>query len=271
MKKGLVLVATLACVALFVGGCSKGFNIFTPFSPAAGSLPASTENAANAYAAGDYAAAMAMYLDVLNQTGGAASSPNSSARYGYVKAYVKEAGFDIASFITTGTGMGSGAPAAFAPVKNSISNKAAMLDDQQNPFGINAATMEALSQVIITFLGPIAAGGCDGVIAANDPGLNTSLAFAYLLKGIFLVIDPDNNGTVDYNIYDDGNGNVDIVYWGTTNVVPQEAFSANQAAATECLNNAIARLDVAISGDTGSIWTDVRNFLLEVKSGITGI
>src|SRR3989339_2013210 len=100
MKKRIVLGIAIACTALFVGGCSKGFNIFSPFTPAVGTLPATTENAANAYAAGDYTAAMAMYADVV-----AGQPTNSSARYGYVKSYVKNAGFDIASFITNGVGM----------------------------------------------------------------------------------------------------------------------------------------------------------------------
>ena len=266
MKKALVLGVMLACAALFVGGCSKGFNIFTPFTPAAETLPATVENAANAYAAGDYAAAMAMYADVVT-----AEPKNSSARYGYVKAYVKNAGFDIASFITNGSGM-NGAPAAFAPVAKSIVAKSYMLNDQNNPFGINAATMENLSQVLITFLGPIADGTCDGVIPANDVGLNTSLAFAYLLKGVFLVVDPDTNGTVNYNFYDDGSGNVTVVYWGTTNEVPAEAFSANKAAAVSCLDSALARLDVAISSaGSSSIWTDVRKFLTEIKTEINKV
>src|SRR3989339_24264 len=87
MKKRIVLGIAIACVALFVGGCTKGFNIFAPLTPAAGTLAPTPENAANAYAAGDYAAAMAMYADVV------ANEPaNSSARYGYVKSYVKNAG-----------------------------------------------------------------------------------------------------------------------------------------------------------------------------------
>ena len=264
MKKALVIGVTLACAALFVGGCSKGFNIFAPLTPAAGTLPPTPENAANAYAAGDYVAAMAMYEAVVT------SEPaNSSARYGYVKSYVKNAGFDIATLIQSATNSGSSAPAFFAPVSKSIVAKSYMLDSQDNPFGVNAKLMEDLSQVLITFLGPIAAGTCDGVIPANDVGLNTSLAFAYLLKGVFLVVDPDTNGTVNYNFYDDGDGNVTVVYWGTTTEVPAEAFSANKAAAADCLTNALIRLDVAItSAGASSIWTEVKNFLLEIQTEI---
>ncbi|OGF51199.1 MAG: hypothetical protein A2231_02225 [Candidatus Firestonebacteria bacterium RIFOXYA2_FULL_40_8] len=267
MRKGIVLGIALACAALFVGGCSKGFNIFTPFTPAVGSLPATTANAANAYAAGDYTAAMAMYADVVT-----AEPANSTARYGYVKSYVKNAGFDIASFITSGTGMSSGAPKAFAPAANRIIAKSTlMIDDLQNPFGVNAKVLEGLCTVLITYLDPIANGTCDGVIPANDVGLNSSLAFAHLLKGVFLVVDPGFDGTLDYNVRDNGNGTTDVINATTLEIVTDIDNTAKAAAVAE-LTAAIVRLDVAIVTAGGSsIWTSVRDFLLQVQTEVNSL
>ena len=265
MKKRIVLGIAIACAALFAGGCTKGFNIFAPFTPAPKDLPATVENAANSYAAGDYVAAMAQYDAVVT-----ANPANSSARYGYVKSYVKNAGFDIATFIKNGTGM-SGAPAAFAPVANRIVAKSTlMIDDLQNPFGVNAKVMEGLCTVIITFLDPIANGTCDGAIAANDVGLNTSLAFAHLLKGVFLVVDPGFDGTIDYNVRDNGDNTTDIV--NAAGVVITDIDNATKTAAQAELTAALARLEVAINTAGGSsIWTSVRDFLLQVQTEINSL
>ena len=127
--------------------------------------------------------------------------------------------------------------------------------------------METLSQVIIDYLGPIADGQCDSVIPANDEGLNTSLAFAHLLKGIFLVVDKGYDGAIDYNLYDTGSG-VDVVLWGTTTPVGAGQITNKAAAITE-LTNSIKYLDVAIAtAGSGSIWTDVRKFLNDIKTEV---
>ena len=256
MKKAMVLGITLAFAALFVGGCSKGFNVFAPLTPAPKDLPASVSNAANAYAAGDYTGAMAMYKAVVD-----GDPSNSEARYGYVKAYVKSAGFDIATFIKNGTGNGS------APAFASRIAKGPILDDRYNPFGLNVKNLETLSVVIIYYLGPIADGQCSSFIPANDEGLNTSLAFAHLLYGIFLVVDKGFDGAIDYNFYDTGSG-VNVVYWGTTNSVPAGRITNKTQAVAE-LDSAIKYLKVAIlSAGSNSIWTDVLKFLTDARTEI---
>jgi len=261
MKKALVLGITLACVALFVGGCSKGFNVFAPLTPAPGTLPPTISNAANAYAAGDYAGAMAMYQQLM------ASNPNSSeAKYGYVKSYVKSVGFDIGTFIKNGTG--HGAPPFSAPVAGVA--KGPLLDSRTDPFGIYITKMKNLSDNLITYLGPIADGLCDGVVPANDVDVNTSLAFAYLLRGILKIVDPAGTGVLQFNIYDFGNGNVNVVLWGTTVIVSNNTIaSIIRTSAANDLQKAIDYIHVAnTTSGGGTIWTDVETFLNRVKTAI---
>ena len=261
MKKALVLGITLACVALFVGGCSKGFNVFAPLTPAPGTLPVSISNAANAYAAGDYAGAMAMYQQLM------ASNPQSSeAKYGYVKSYVKSVGLDIGTFLKNGTG--HGAPPFSAPVAGIA--KGPVLDSQTDPFGINVAKMQNLSNNLITYLGPIADGLCDGVIPANDVDVNASLAFAYLLRGVFKVVDPASTGVLQFNIYDFGNGNVKVVLWGKTTIVSSNPLIAViKSSALADIDKAIGYLHVAnTTAGGGTIWDSVANFLTYVRGAI---
>ena len=260
MRKAIVIGMTLACMALLVGGCSKGFNLFAPLTPAiAGDKKLA--DAANAYATGDYATAMVIYQKLMTD------NPSSSeAKYGYVKSYVKSVGFDIGTFIKNGTG--HGAPPFSAPVVGVA--KGPVLDSRTDPFGLNVTKMRNLSNNLITYLGPIADGLCDGVIPANDVDVNTSLAFAYLLRGVFKVVDPASTGVLQFNIYDFGNGNVKVVLWGTTTIVssnPLIAVIKNSALAD--LNKSIGYLHVAnTTSGGGTIWTDVEGFLTHVRDAI---
>jgi len=84
MRKRIVLGIAVVCAALFAGGCSKGFNAFAPLTPSLKDQPKTLENAANAYASGDYVTAMEQYEQLMKDNPG-----SSEAKYGYVKAYVK--------------------------------------------------------------------------------------------------------------------------------------------------------------------------------------
>ena len=261
MRKAIVIGMTLACMALLVGGCSKGFNLFAPLTPAiAGDKKLA--DAANAYATGDYATAMVIYQKLMTD------NPSSSeAKYGYVKSYVKSVGFDIGTFIKNGTG--HGAPPFAAPVVGVA--KGPVLDSRTDPFGINIAKMQNLSNNLITYLGPIADGLCDGVIPANDVDVNASLAFSYLLRGILNVVDPLSTGYLQFNIYDFGNGNVKVVVWGTPNVVPNNTIAtAIKTSALADINKAIGYFGVANrTAGGGTIWDSVASFLTYVRDAIT--
>ncbi len=261
MKKKLVLGIAIACAALFAGGCSKGFNVFAPFTPSPGSLPATVANAANSYAAGDYAGAMAQYKAIAD-----ADPSNVEASYGYVKAYVKNAGFDIATFIKNGTG--NSAPAAlFSPAMK----KGPILNDRFYPFGVNVLAMEGICNVIIQYLKPIADGTYTGSIPSNDVGLNTTLAFAYLLQGVFTICDPGLDGSLDYNFYD-SNGTIKVVFWGTENEPTSGTFNTVKQTAKDALDNSIKYLRVAnTTSGGGTIWVDVEKFLSDIRTQLNTI
>jgi len=261
MKKAIAVSLVLALAVIF-SGCTKGTNIFGWMTPAPGDLPVTAANAANAYAAGDYAAAMAQYEALI-----AANGQDSSAKYGYVKAYVKSVGLDLASLIKSTSG--NNAPAFLVPgVVQKVSSQSAgyLLESNTAPFGINALVIEQLCEKIILHLNPIALGECDGVIPANDVSLNVTLAFAHLLKGVFTIIDPGQDGTIDYNIYDNGSTS-EVVLWGTTTLVDSGTFDSVKATAQTALANSISRFDVAIAtAGGGSIWEGVRDFLVQIQT-----
>jgi len=262
MRKRTVLGIVVVCAALFAGGCSKGFNAFAPLTPSLKDQPKTLENAANAYASGDYVTAMEQYEQLMKDNPG-----SSEAKYGYVKAYVKNAGFDISTFIKNGTGNSS--PALFAPAVS----KGPILDDRYNPFGVNVLGMERICATIISCLRPIAEGLCtDGYVPANDVSVNATLGFALLLNGVFNIVDPGLDGSVDYNFYDFGGGTVKVVYYGTTTQVPTGLFPLYKAWATGYLTDSIKYIHVAsVTSGGGSIWTDVEAFLTDVKTTINNL
>jgi len=287
MKKMLIGSIALVCIALLIGGCSKGTNIFGWMAPTGGSTAASVANGDSLYASADYSGAMAAYLAVCG------TDPNASgaADYGYVKAYCKSAGLDLAAFLQNYSNS-NGAPAFVAgPVSNRIiycgtgmqAGDYMLIDSATKPFGLNLASLEKLADVIIKYLKPIADGTvADGYKPASMTGIDVNLAFAFLLRGMFTIVDPTLDGSLDYNFKYTAATKTTDLYAIDTNNVPQGApittataqMQAGKAGAKSDLASSIAYLNKAIAASTDgttALWTSVRNVLTDVQTKIDSL
>jgi hypothetical protein len=265
MKKAVAIGVLFLFAAALLTGCGKGTNLLGWMAPTGGSSAADAANGDSQFASGNYSGAMSSYGAAV------ASNPaNSRARYGYVKSYIKNAGMNLADFLQNISSQNSPAYAtqAFSAIAGrSASSGYLFFDDPTRPFGINLKSLEEFVNVLIVYLDPIALGQCDGAIPANNVGLNINLAFAHLLKGVFILVDNNNDGTLDYNLRIN-NGNVEITDpYG--NATTSTTFDKTGALAE--LDTSIARLDVAIANSTNNsatIWVDIRNILVDVRTAL---
>lgn len=266
MKKVFLCSIGLVCLAFLIGGCSKGVNIFGWSSPTGGSSQASVANGDAQFASGNYEGAMASYDSAVN-----ADEKNSKARYGYVKAYLKNIGLDLASFLKNYSNENSAPSFVVSAISDNVVSRGTpylLIDNPSKPFGIDLAKFEQLITVLIKYLDPIANGQCDGYINPKSVGLNINLAFAHLLRGVFWVLDYDYNASLDYNIRIESDG--------TATVVPEPVHGSlpgKDEALTE-LTIAIDRLTTAIDNSVASnseLWQKVKDILLNVKNEINSL
>ncbi|MFH1823622.1 MAG: tetratricopeptide repeat protein [Candidatus Firestonebacteria bacterium] len=265
MKKVVWCSLGLVCLAFLIGGCSKGVNIFGWTSPTGGSAQASVANGDAQFAANDYANAMASYDAAIS-----ADPKNSKARYGYVKAYLKNIRLDLAAFLKNYSNENS-APSFVIPavsVKvNSSECSYDLIDDPTRPFGTNLQKFQILVEVIINYLDPIARGECDEVIPRTNVGLNVNLAFAHLLRGIFCVLDEDYNGSLNYNIRKNCDGTVNIIRLSDGHEMADTDSIPNKDAALWYIDRAICRLTTAIGNGVPNapLWRQIRDLLEQVQ------
>jgi hypothetical protein len=203
----------------------------------------------------------------------AADPTNSKARYGYVSAYLKSTGLNIIEFAKSAGNQKTIASATVGLVSPAPARAYYLIDDRTKPFGVDMKKFEGLAIVLVNYLDPIAKGQCDGKITATDAEINLNLAFAYLLRGIFLIIDPPdgNSGSIQYNVYYKDSGSYVIWSYQTNAELPTSAALAKKADAISYLDTAIARLDTAIANSiakTSTSWTDVRKALADIRTTI---
>ncbi len=166
MKKTAVVLVLVLLAALF-SGCAKSSNLLAWAAPSGNSSVAASKSSGNAaFASGDYAGAMADFKAAVDASGGVAGSPDSEARYGYVKAYCKNAGLDLAAFLKAYSGsMAPGWQASPGPSGSSY-----MLINNTY-FGMTLSQLKNLANVVKDYLKPIADGLCDGVVPSDAAGL----------------------------------------------------------------------------------------------------
>jgi len=269
MKKVFCSIGFI-CLAFLIGGCSKGVNIFGWTSPTGGSPQASIANGDAQFASGNYEGAMASYDAAVK-----ADPRNSRARYGYVKAYLKSIGLDLATFLKNYSNENSAPSFVVSTVSNNIVLRGTpylLIDDPSKPFGVDLKKFEKLVDVLIIYLDPIARGECDGYINPKSVGLNINLAFAHLLKGVFLILDNNNDGILDYNIRIESDGIANVVDLNG-NLVSGGSFPGKDEALNH-LSIAIDRLTTAIDNSVASdseLWKKVKDILLNVKNEINNL
>jgi hypothetical protein len=132
--------------------------------------------------------------------------------------------------------------------------------------------LEEFVNVLIVYLDPIALGQCDGAIPANNVGLNINLAFAHLLKGVFILVDNNNDGTLDYNLrINDGSVQFTTLEGvdATISIDPADLKNAKDHLAI-----AINRLQVAINNSTNAsatVWNEINNILVNVQNKLNDL
>ncbi len=277
MKKTAIVLVLVLLAAIF-SGCTKSTNMLAWAAPSGSSSVAASKSSGNAaFAAGDYAGAMAAFNAAVAASGGVAGSPDSEARYGYVKAYCKNAGLDLAAFLKAYSGSMApgwqGAPGA--PGLGSYM----LINSQSLPFGMSVSALENLANTVIVYLKPIADGKCDGVVPSDAAGLNINLAFAYMLDGILVVADTNQDGTLEYNLVSDTTDqkikpcavNASNIWISWTVTVP----ASNKNRAVGDLGNAINYLNVAISktpnGAVGTMYPQVLDVLKKIQTAVQGV
>ncbi len=271
------LLALLACVSLLIG-CAKGTNIFGWAAPTGGSAAASKADGNAKFAAGDWAGALVSYKAAVD-----ADPADSEARYNNVKAYCKSAGLDLSTFLTdfstiNGALAFKGDLVRFSPYAMNAGDYM-LIEEPDKMLGLNLLQLEALITHIIDYLGPIAAGACDGVIPSNSVGLNMNLAFAHMLRGMFYVFDTGLDGTLNYNIlYKKSDGKLHIFPVNSFNLpngaeikTPTTVFDSTKGLAKSELNSAIININAAISWSVdgpSALWISLKNVLLDVQSKV---
>ena len=266
-KKSWLIIALMI---LGLGGLA-GCNIFSWTHKAGsdtGDVKVLMADADSAFASGDYAKAMEYYDKIVGSEPG-----NSKARYGYVKAYVKSTGLNIIDFAKNAGNQKTLADLTPGLISKAPARAYYLIDDRTKPYGIEMKKFEDLAIVLVKYLDPVALGKCDGVIDAGDPEVNLNLAFAYLLRGIFLIVDPPdgNSGSIQYNVYYKDDGTYVLWSYATNGELPTTAALSKKADALAALDTAIARLNTAITNSLSkdaTSWTDVRNVLRDIRSKI---
>ena len=279
MKKTAIVLVLVLLAALF-SGCAKSTNLLGWAAPSSSSSAAASRASGDAsFAAGNWAAAMAAYNAAVAASGGISGSPDSQARYGYVKAYCENAGLDLAAFLKAYSNSMSGAPAFGAPMVGS--GYYMLINCKTLPFGMTLSALENLVGVVIAYLKPIADGHCDGVIPANAVGLNINLAFAYMLDGVLVTVDWNQNGTFNANlVYDTNDQHVKPCTVDTNNVfngwlTVGSVPAGNKSRAVSDLGNAINYLNAAISaspnGGAGTLYPTVLSLLQKIQTAVQGL
>ena len=284
IMRNFVSGIAIVFIAIFVAsGCSKSTNIFgwTHSGGSSSATPAVlVSDGDSAYAAGDNVKAMENYDKAVT-----AEPKSSLARVGYVKAYVKNAGLDLASLIKNASGQqkNTGAPSAASmyPVVGFVQSVVDaqggyyLINDVKRPFGVNLPQFEGLVTVIIKYLGPIADGTCDAGILATNPVININLCFAHFLRGILWIVDNDYNATIDYNFFKGNDGTTSIVRLNPDGTVAGKVKLGDSipgvSKALGSLDKSLGYLLVAIDNSqnsTSSLWVSVRKQIVDVRTQV---
>jgi tetratricopeptide (TPR) repeat protein len=276
---GLIL---LLFPLVFLNGCNI-FNFFHKAGSNTDDPDILISDAESSLVKGDYEKAMDYYERVVQ-----IEPANSKARYGYVNAYMKSANVNILvdfpkntestasramSFnrtIAFSRSITNFAPGMFSFALSKSSKSYFLLDN----YGIDIRKFENLAIIVIEYLDPIAKGECDGKIKENDTEINLNLAFAYLLRGVFLVADPPNgkSGVLKYNIKCKDDGSYSIWSYITNSEVSIDTIIQKKSDVLNNLDTAIIRLDTAISNSPSkysSNWDEVKKVLENVKTKIS--
>jgi len=277
MKKTAIVLVLVLLAAIF-SGCTKSTNVLAWAAPSGGSSVAASKSSGNAaFAEGNYAKAMADFNAAVAASGGVAGSPDSEARYGYVKAYCKNAGLDLAAFLKAYSG--SMTPGYMGAPGQPGAGSYMLINSQTLPFGMTLSQLENLANVVIVYLKPIADGNCDGVVPKDAAGLNVNLAFAYMLDGILVVADTNQDGTLEYNLVSDTTDQkIKACAVDANNIWSSWTVSidgSNKTRAVGDLANAINYLNVAISktpnGASGTMYPQVLSILQKIQTAVQGV
>jgi hypothetical protein len=281
MKNKILFLTIMLIAGIIVSGCSKSTNIFGWTHKEGGSKSPSVlaADADSAYSNGNYAVAMDYYKDAVAQSGGVANSPNSTARVGYVKSYLKNMGLDLADLMKNASGQqtnisipGGDKIVQYASYSGAVYYFVEIKKDSRGNdviYGVNIKDFENLIKVIIDYLEPITVEGkCDGKIPATNPVLNINLAFAHLFRGIIYVVDYGYDGKLDYNVRHNDDNSMDLV---TEPGHIRVALSVNLPG----INDGLRELDISISkletakrwskNSESKLWGDVHEILKNVN------
>ena len=196
-------------------------------------------NANSSLASGDYQKALDSYQAAVN-----ADPKNSEARYGYIKAYIKDLGLDIAEMSKTYSDENKSIAYTVIAFSGQASVKAELIDpDKFLPAKIGGLKkLEELGDKLWEMLGPIAEGQCDGKISAKNPEVNLNLALGYLLKAIFNIADNNHDFVLDYKVRREDDGTITVidlngnVITNGSKIIETRSYHGNRGGLSKCVS-----------------------------------
>jgi hypothetical protein len=252
----------LLLIGLLIIGFIAGCNILSwsnKISSDTSDIPTLLYEANNAVESRDYPKAMEYYLKVIS-----IDPKNSKARYGYSSACIQNTGSGLLSLVK---------------IANLISSS--QNSNNPNPFETELKNLEIAVASVIDYVDPIAEGQCDGVISKDNFDININLSFAYILKTIFVLIDPPNgnSGKMRFNFLDWSDQSWDIVISDLSSIKTVDDLP-NVVLAATCIDKAVTRLDTALQSYNSpdpkiqamaNTIRDIKNYIQTFKTELAKI